>query len=91
MNRDSKTAGTRNRQMRNPASVPAHPRTSKLDQIASLLAQRKGASIAEMTSATGWQLYSVRGALDGALKRRGLVITSDKVDGVRRYKSGETT
>jgi hypothetical protein len=40
-----------------------------------------------MTSATGWQTHSVRGALAGALKRRGLVITSEKVDGIRRYRS----
>jgi hypothetical protein len=64
------------------------PPTSKLDRLAALLARRKGASIAEMTSATGWQPHSVRGALAGALKRRGLVITSEKVDGVRRYRSG---
>jgi hypothetical protein len=36
--------------------------------------------------ATGWQQHSVRGALAGALKKRGHTINSDKVDGVRRYR-----
>ena len=57
----------------------------KLDQLAALLLTNTGASIAEMTQVTGWQQHSVRGAMAGALKKRGLVITSDKIDGVRRY------
>jgi hypothetical protein len=40
-----------------------------------------------MMKATGWQAHSVRGAIAGALKKRGLTITSTKVDGVRRYKA----
>jgi hypothetical protein len=40
-----------------------------------------------MVEATGWQQHSVRGALAGALKKRGLAITSEKVDGVRRYRA----
>jgi hypothetical protein len=84
----SKTAKTRNRSTRKPAATPASPPTSKLDRLATLLGRRKGASIADMMSATGWQPHSVRGALAGALKRRGLIITSEKIDGVRRYKGG---
>lgn len=83
----SKTAKARIRRTRKPAAAPARPRTSKLDRLAALLARRNGASIAEMISATGWQPHSVHGALAGALKRRGLVITSEKIDGVRRYRS----
>ncbi|WP_394270331.1 DUF3489 domain-containing protein [Qipengyuania sp.] len=58
---------------------------SKLDQVEALLLRDAGATIAEMMAATSWQQHSVRGALAGALKKRGLTITSDKVDGVRRY------
>lgn len=61
---------------------------TKLDQIAGLLAQGKGASIAEIMAATGWQQHSVRGAMAGALKKRGLVITSHKEANVRRYRAG---
>lgn len=60
---------------------------SKLDQLAKLLTRKNGATIAEMMRATGWQQHSVRGALAGALKKRGLVITSDKTDGNRRYRA----
>lgn len=88
MTTDSKNAKSRRRRTRKPATAPATRPTSKLNQLATLLARRKGASIAEMMSATGWQAHSVRGALAGSLKRRGLVITSEKIDGVRRYKSG---
>lgn len=62
--------------------------TTKLDRLASLLSRRNGATIADLIAVTGWQSHSVRGALAGALKRRGLVITSEKIDGVRRYRSG---
>lgn len=90
MTRDSRT--TRCRLARKAAepiarSTPPTPAT-KLDRLAALLARREGASIAEMMSATGWQPHSVRGALAGSLKRRGLAVTSEKIDGVRRYRSG---
>jgi Protein of unknown function (DUF3489) len=58
----------------------------KLDTLEKLLKRKNGATIAEMTKATGWQQHSVRGALAGAMKKRGHTITSDKVDGTRRYK-----
>ena len=48
-------------------------------------------SIAEMVEATGWQQHSVRGAMAGALKKRGLTITSEKVDGTRRYRAEQPT
>ena len=58
---------------------------SRLDQLQDLLTRENGASIAEMVEATGWQQHSVRGAMAGALKKRGLIITSDEAEGVRRY------
>lgn len=70
---------------RKPAQPPA---PTKLDRLGALLAQADGTTIAEMMSATGWQAHSVRGALSGSLKRRGITVTSDKADGVRRYRSG---
>lgn len=65
--------------------------TSKLDQVAKLLARKNGAAIAEMMQATGWQQHSVRGALAGSLKKRGLVITSEKINGIRRYRAETPT
>jgi hypothetical protein len=61
---------------------------SKLDRIEAMLRKDSGASIAEIMVATGWQQHSVRGAMAGALKKRGLVTRSDKIEGVRRYRAG---
>lgn len=60
---------------------------SRLDQLQALLATEGGATISDMTAATGWQAHSVRGAMAGALKKRGLAITSEKVEGMRRYRA----
>lgn len=59
---------------------------SRLDQLHDLLTREGGTTIAEMVEATGWQQHSVRGAMAGALKKRGLTITSGKTEGVRRYR-----
>ena len=67
---------------------PTKPKSpSRLDQLEQLLTREGGTSIAERIETTGWQQHSVRGAMAGALKKRGLAITSDKVDGVRRYRA----
>lgn len=63
--------------------------TTKLGQIIALLAAPGGATLAELAAATGWQAHSIRGALAGSLRRKGLSIRSDKSDGVRRYAIGE--
>ncbi len=63
------------------------PRTKK--QIAlSLLERSKGASIAEMQNAMGWQAHSVRGFLAGTVRKMpGVILVSDKTDnGPRRYR-----
>lgn len=69
------------------AKTPKAKAPSKLDTVESLLMRETGASIAEMMAATGWQQHSVRGALAGALKKRGLAIVSEKIDGERRYRA----
>ncbi len=67
------------------AASPA-PRVTKLETIETLLHREGGASLDELAAATSWQKHSVRGALAGALKKRGLTITSEKLEGVRRYR-----
>ena len=62
---------------------------SKLETLVVLLRQPAGASIAELATATGWQHHSVRGALAGALKKKGHAVLSDVVDGLRRYRIAE--
>jgi hypothetical protein len=52
-----------------------------------MLRSNKGATIEALSKATGWQAHSVRGAMSGAIKKkRGLGVTSEKVDGVRTYR-----
>ena len=63
------------------------PQTKK--QIAvSLLQRSKGASIAEMQRAMGWQAHSVRGFLAATVKKmQGVTLISEKPDaGPRRYR-----
>lgn len=65
------------------ASTP----TGKLGVLVGLLRRDAGATLADMTAATGWQAHSVRGALAGSLKKKlGLPVTSEKVDGARVYR-----
>jgi hypothetical protein len=66
-------------------SKPERP-ASKLDTLERLLRRKNGTSIAEMTAATSWQVHSVRGAMAGALKKRGHTIVSDKIEGTRHYR-----
>lgn len=70
-----------------PATAKAE---SKLDLIVARLTRPGGVSLAELVAATGWQAHSVRGALAGSLKKKGHAIVSEKVDGERRYRIGET-
>jgi len=60
---------------------------TKLATILAMLRQPKGASIEELTKATGWQAHSVRGVISGAIKKKlGLAITSEKIADERRYR-----
>ncbi|MEO9461214.1 MAG: DUF3489 domain-containing protein [Marinomonas sp.] len=59
---------------------------TRLAQLEALLKCKDGASIDEMIQATGWQPHSIRGAMAGALKKRGHAITSEKIGDARRYR-----
>ena len=59
---------------------------SKQQQLAALVARDVGATLDEMVAATGWLPHTTRAALSG-LKKKGYVISSDKVDGVRKYRA----
>jgi len=58
-----------------------------------LLKRPEGATLPQMTEATGWQVHTVRGAMAGALKKKlGLEITSEKQTGTDRvYRIITTT
>ena len=63
--------------------------TSKLDTLVALLRRPTGASINELAKATSWQTHSVRGALAGTLRKKGHSISSELIDGTRRYRITE--
>ena len=50
-----------------------------------LLTRAEGATLPQMTEATGWQVHTVRGVMAGALKKKlGFEITSEKQTGADR-------
>ncbi len=60
-------------------------RRTKADTILDLLQRPTGASIAELTKATGWQPHSVRAALTGLRKKGREVVRTKDDQGVTRY------
>jgi hypothetical protein len=70
-------------------SAPArkHRDGTKEARLIAMLRRKEGATIPQIVDALGWQPHTVRGAFAGALKkRRGLTVTSEKVDGTRVYR-----
>jgi hypothetical protein len=71
-----------------PAQTKASGRDSKAQTVLGLLRRGDGATITDLTEATGWQAHSVRGFLSGTVKKKmGIAVSSTKgEDRVRRYR-----
>lgn len=67
-------------------AAPKAPATTKLDRLIQLLQQPDGATMPEMIAATGWQAHSIRGAIAGALRKKGHAVSSQKVEDGRRWR-----
>lgn len=70
-------------------AAPTAPSTkppSKQHQLAALVVRDEGATLDQMIDVTGWLPHTTRAALTG-LKKKGFVLSSDKVDGVRTYRA----
>jgi hypothetical protein len=65
--------------------------TSKQAQVLAMLRRPEGATLVQITEATGWQVHSVRGFLAGPVKKKlELTLTSEKPQGgVRVYRLAE--
>lgn len=65
--------------------APSVSPQSKQDAVIALLKRDEGATIAQITEATGWQAHSIRGFFAGTLKKRkGVHVASRKGDGEAR-------
>lgn len=80
----SKPTALSNSQAPAPKGEPKSP--TKQQQLAALVVRDEGATLDQMIAATGWLPHTTRAALTG-LKKKGYVISSDKVDGVRTYRA----
>lgn len=67
------------------AAVDATPPT-KHQQVIYLLSRDNGASLEEMANLANWLPHSTRAFMTG-IKKKGYTITSNKTDGVRRYRA----
>jgi len=81
-----------------PAKVaPVKPKSAlvasggtKIQTVVNMLRAKQGASLEQLSKATGWQHHSVRGAISGNVKKKlGLNVTSERVKGVRIYRIGK--
>lgn len=67
-------------------AAPVAKAPNKQQRLAALVIRDEGATLEQMIAATGWLPHTTRAALSG-LKKKGYVISSDKVDGVRTYRA----
>jgi hypothetical protein len=80
-------AGKATRQPVSYTKTKKPDRASKQSHLVAMLQSPKGATIATMMKATGWQQHSVRGFLAGVVRKRlGMKLHSKRVDGERIYR-----
>jgi hypothetical protein len=72
----------------NPQPIPelaaCPPKTTKASQLLALLSRPNGATLQDLTTATGWQQHSVRAGMTG-LRKQGHAITRTRKEGLTRF------
>ena len=69
------------------ADAPPPARKTKLLLLLGLISMEEGATLEELTSATGWQPQTARAAITG-LRKRGHEVRCERVDEVSCYSVG---
>ena len=67
-------------------SINSPRRDTKLAEVLALIEREVGASIEELTSATGWLPHTTRAALTGLRKRAYTVLREGKAEGGSVYR-----
>jgi hypothetical protein len=70
-----------------PRKKETKPRATKLGRLEAMLRKPEGATIDQLGKALDWQTHSVRGAIAGSLKKKGISVTSEQPEsGPRIYR-----
>jgi hypothetical protein len=67
-----------------PGKKGSKPKFTKLSRLEAMLRRPEGATIEQLGKALEWQQHSVRGAIAGSLKRKGLAVVSEQGEGGSR-------
>jgi Protein of unknown function (DUF3489) len=60
------------------------PKVTKLGRLEAMLRRPAGATIEQLSKALDWQMHSVRGAIAGSLKKKGIKVTSEQPENGKR-------
>ena len=60
--------------------------TTKAEMVTKILSRGRGATLLEMSKATGWQPHSCRAFLTG-LRKKGAILKEQRSDGSLSYRS----
>lgn len=69
-----------------PSSIAARPATSNSAAALKLITRSRGATIAELAAATGWQPHSVRAHLSGLRKKGTVLLRETRKTGEGAYR-----
>jgi hypothetical protein len=70
-----------------PQTKEHKPKATKLGRLEAMLRRPAGATIQQLSKALDWQTHSVRGAIAGSLKKKGIKVSSERPEnGLRVYR-----